>query len=88
MKGRLLVTVGSQEQTAGPIAMASPRARELAAIFAGQRQVDGAREVAAMLPDVPGLTVAFQQIDGEDHGTVIPAAISRGARFALYPELD
>lgn len=88
LKGRLLVTVGSQEQTSGPIAMASPRAKELAAIFADQRQVDGAREVAAMLNGVPGLTVAFRAIDGEDHGTVVPAAIARGVRFALYPELD
>jgi len=35
------------------------------------------------LSQLPGIEAWFQEIAGEDHGTVIPAAIGRAVRFIL-----
>ncbi len=77
---RVLVTAGEYEQAADPD-FPNPRLETL--IERGM--VDGAREYAAFLAKQPGLEANFQLLAGEDHGTVIPVAITRGIRFAFAP---
>lgn len=47
--------------------------------------VDNARDLAARLAGV-GPEVAFLELACENHGSVLPPAISRGLRFALRPD--
>lgn len=74
---RVLVTVGEYEQAADPD-FPPPRLD----ILMGRNQVENAREFAEFLKQ-PGVDVKFELLMGEDHGTVIPVAISRGVRFGL-----
>ncbi|UOM35633.1 alpha/beta hydrolase [Acuticoccus sp. I52.16.1] len=83
---RLYVAVGGDEQrmTPPPDDTVDPAARKR--WRRANRMVDNAREMAARLDGaVPGLDVAFQVFDGEDHGSVVPAFVSRALRYALSP---
>lgn len=74
---RVLITVGEYEQAADPD-FPPPRVD----ILMSRNQVDNAREFADFLRQ-PGVQVKFEVLAGEDHGTVIPVAISRGVRWGL-----
>ena len=75
---RLLLSAGSLERAPpGPVP-ADPHARRLREA----RMVDNARDMAARLSGTPDLSVRFDIFEGETHGSVIPAALARGLRFA------
>lgn len=78
---RALITVGEYEQAADPD---FPPTGDLAYLLS-RAQIDNAREYADFLSRQPGLSTTYVLIEGEDHGTVIPAAISRAVRFSLTP---
>lgn len=84
-KPRVLIGVGGQEQdvpTKVPPAM-QMSLEEVQATVAASRMVDSVPEFAAAL-DAAGLTDVEHVIyAGEDHGSVIPAAMMRGLRFAV-----
>lgn len=71
----VMVTVGEREQFAPDADVTS------VAKLARRRQVDNAAEMAAGLAAM-GIDVAFVCFPGENHGSVLPAAISRAVRFA------
>lgn len=80
---RLLLTVGQYEQALHPALQSHPRAAEFADRFAQMRQNTLMREVASRLTDVPGVLFQFNEIPGEDHGSVIPASLGRAVFFTL-----
>jgi uncharacterized protein len=80
---RLLLTVGEFEETLHPALEGHPRAQEFARRFADMRQNSRMHEVADRLSHIPGLLFQFHQVSGEDHGSVIPAAIGRAVFFAM-----
>lgn len=84
---RALIMVGEYDQILRPSLRGTPGARARAAELARRRMVDRAREFAGGLAGVPGVDAAFVEFPGEDHGTVIPAAISRAMWFFLRPGL-
>lgn len=84
---RVLLTAGEYEQTLSPFARIQPNADRIAHGLKSRAQVDNGRAVAALLATVPGVQVRFDEIAGEDHGTVIPAAIGRAVAFMLIPPL-
>ncbi len=45
--------------------------------------VSGSRALAGRLAGQPGYEVRFVAFDGEDHGSVLPAAMGRGMQFAF-----
>lgn len=76
---RALLMAGEYEQAADPD-FPPPRL----AMLMQRKQVDNGREFAGFLAQ-PGVGARFELIAGEDHGTVIPAAITRAVRFAFAP---
>lgn len=82
---RVLVTVGSKEQDA-PTRVPPGVKMELAdlqAMTVTARMVDAAAEFADALRKSGLKLVEYVAFQGEDHGSVVPAAISRGLAFAL-----
>jgi predicted alpha/beta superfamily hydrolase len=51
------------------------------------RMVDNAREMAQRLEGLRarGLQVAYEELPGENHASVVPALVGRALRFALVP---
>lgn len=84
---RLMIGVGSLEQTLTERERADPAQSHRASWIEGNRMVDNAREMAARLGALAphGLAVAFQELADENHASVIPALASRALRFALAP---
>jgi len=84
---RVLLTVGEYEQrTRLSQWQESPeRAADSARDLAARGQIDHAQYAAWQLAQIPGMNADFNLIAGEDHGTVIPAAIARAVRFILQP---
>ena len=82
---RVLITVGEYEQTADPDFPSAHGQASNANILQERKQVDNAREFAEYLSKLDGIEAKFVLFPGEDHGTVIPPAISRAVRFALAP---
>lgn len=82
---RVLLTAGEFEQRPSPEDWARDpeRASKAAADLAQRGQVVRAQEAARQLAQAPGMLVDVREIAGEDHGTVIPAAIGRGVDFIL-----
>ncbi len=82
---RVLLTAGEFEQRPSPEDWARDpeRASKAAADLAQRGQVVRAQEAARQLAQAPGVLVDVREIAGEDHGTVIPAAIGRGVDFIL-----
>lgn len=78
--GRVLITAGEYEQGVDPD-FPNPRLPEMME----RKMVDNAREYAEFLAAQPGIEARFDKLAGEDHGSVIPAAITRGIRFAFAP---
>jgi uncharacterized protein len=80
---RLLVTVGAYEQEPSPgWAAGTPNPTERIEGQRVRRQVERAREIAERLGK-RGVDAEFHLFAEEDHGSVVPAAISRAVRFAL-----
>jgi len=86
VSARLLVTVGAYEQDLRPESRNWPGADALALRLAGIAQVTNAVELAAALDATPGLEVRADVIANEDHGTVIPGALSRATVFFLMTD--
>lgn len=85
VNARVLLTAGEFEQRPKPEDWARnpERTAKAAADLEGRGQWTRAQEAARQLAQVPGLLVDVREIPGEDHGTVIPAAIARGVDFIL-----
>ncbi|MCD7100042.1 alpha/beta hydrolase-fold protein [Stenotrophomonas sp. MMGLT7] len=84
---RVLITVGEYERRTAPWAGApggdvAAADRQLQAMA----QYENAQAVAAALASRPGASVELDLIPGEDHFSVVPAAIGRAVRFLLMPE--
>jgi len=75
---RVLVTVGEYEQAAD-IDFPPPSLPGLL----DRKQVENAQEFAQFLGPLNGVDARFELIAKEDHGTVIPVAISRATRFVF-----
>lgn len=84
---RALVMAAEYEQSPSPWMRAQPNGDHLAAVLRERRQVDRARAAAETIAKGGGIEVRFNEIAGEDHGTVIPAAISRAVLFMLAQPL-
>ena len=82
---RLLLTVGEYEERPRPEAWVRDpaQARDTARKLGQRAQVTHARQTATRLSRAPAVLADFREIPGEDHGTVIPAAIGRGVDFIL-----
>lgn len=80
LRARLLITVGSREQTAPPGASA-----ERVALLRERRQVDAARDLGLDLERLQpaGLQVAFREFEGESHGSAALPALQRAVEYAL-----
>lgn len=79
----LLVTVGSLEQ--GGTSAGHAGAAGTAPWIAQNRMVENARDLTSTLStmDSATLKVVFKEFEDENHGSVLPAAISRALRFSL-----
>lgn len=82
---RVLITAGEFEQVADPSLPVPAGRGATPEVLKERAQVDNGREFVAFLDALPGVAAEFVLFQGEDHGTVIPAAISRAVRFALTP---
>jgi len=82
---RVLLTAGEFEQQPRPEEWwRDPmRAARVAEDLTQRGQIAHARSAATALAGVEGIEAEFQEIAGEDHGTVVPAAIGRAVRFIL-----
>jgi predicted alpha/beta superfamily hydrolase len=82
---RVLVSVGGKEQD--PPAKVPPglgmSLADVQAMVAASRMVDAVPEFAAALREAGLADVAHHIFDGEDHGSVVPAALMRGLCFAV-----
>lgn len=83
---RLLLTVGEYEQALSPAAREAPGAGAQQSVLDRYRMVEGVGRLAGALSHAPGLTVRHRILDGQDHASGPPAAISLGIRFALLPD--
>lgn len=77
---RVLVTVGSDEQVAGPEKPPRIDGEDEAAMLGEQHMVDNASAFAGALRK-RGLDCRFELVEGEDHKSVIPAAMAHALRF-------
>lgn len=84
---KVLVMAGEYEQTPSPAMRVQPNAERLVSVLRERRQVDSARQAAELIGKAGDIEVRFHEIAGEDHGSVIPAAISRAVYFMLSPPL-
>jgi len=84
----VLLTAAEYEQKLSPFAYTRPHVAKAAEMLRERGQVDSGREVARRLATGNGIQVAFSEIVDEDHGTVIPSAISRAVSMMLMPGLD
>lgn len=85
---RVLLTAGEYEQALSPFAYTRPNVTKLAELQRERGQVDSGRALALAISEGNGLSVRFDEILGEDHGTVIPAAISRTVTQMLMPSIE
>lgn len=82
---KLLITAGEYEQSLSPASRALPNAARIESILKERAQVDNGRRLADTIGKAPGVRSRFDEIGGEDHGTVIPAAIGRAVAYLLMP---
>lgn len=82
---RLSILVGEWEQALSPWQAARPEAAEMAARRARRAMVDRARDFAGRTARElgPDAEVRFELMAGEDHASILPAAMARALRFAL-----
>lgn len=82
---RVFVAVGAKEQDLPltvPAGLDMPLS-EVQALVVHCRMVDAAAEFAASLRQSGVAEVAFAAFEGEDHGSVVPTALTRGLGFAI-----
>lgn len=83
---RAQLTVGEFEEFPAPWAPAPGGDVVAMAKDLRQRdQVGNARQAATLLAAAPRMDVEFDELAGEDHGSVVPGAISRAVRFLQMP---
>jgi predicted alpha/beta superfamily hydrolase len=80
---RVLISVGSKEQDSPTEAIGGLSLADAQTMVARSRMVDAAREFADELSCVGLKEARYIEFQGEDHGSVVPAALSRGVCFAL-----
>lgn len=82
---RVLLLAAEFEESLDPRAPARnpDAAAKLRNELARRGQVTRARTAARQLAAAPGISVDMVEIPGEDHGSVVPAAIGRAVRFLL-----
>ncbi|MDQ0348838.1 alpha/beta hydrolase [Ancylobacter vacuolatus] len=82
---RLSLMVGEWEQALAPWQAERPEAGEMAARRARRAMVDRAQGFAerARVTLGPEAEVRFERLAGEDHASILPAAMARALRFAL-----
>lgn len=85
---QVLLTAAEYEQKLSPFAYTRPNVTKAAEILRERGQVDSGREAVRRMAAGNGLQVRFAEISEEDHGTVIPAAISRAVSLMLMPGID
>ncbi|MGB3394713.1 MAG: alpha/beta hydrolase-fold protein [Stenotrophomonas sp.] len=85
---RLLLSAGQYEQALSPLANAQPDVAKVTHMQRERAQVDRSRALATALEERTAVDVRFDEIASEDHGTVIPGAISRAVSFMLMPQLE
>lgn len=80
-----LIFVGEHEQALAPDEAGLPLAERerIAARRAERRMVDGARELAGLLGQMPSLDVSFVCLAGEGHRSLVPRALELALR-SLY----
>lgn len=81
--GRVLVLAGEYEQELAPFQVGAIDAEKRLKSFAESRIVDNAQAMAQQLSSVPGMSAAFQLLPGENHMSVLPAALNLAVRFAF-----
>ncbi|MGP9812886.1 alpha/beta hydrolase [Rhodopseudomonas sp. NSM] len=81
----VLITIGELEQQMTMIEADAANAASRAQWKQHNRMVDNARELAAWLTALEGRgpLTKFVMFEGEDHGSVVPAALGRAVGFAL-----
>jgi uncharacterized protein len=80
---RVLISVGSKEQDPPTEAIGGLSLADAQAIVARSRMVDAAREFADDLRGVGLRNVGYVAFQGEDHGSVVPAALARCVSLAV-----
>lgn len=85
---RVLLTAGQYEQVASAHAYTRPNVARTVDTLKERQQVDGSRALAHVLDGAAGVSARFDEILGEDHGSVIPAAISRAVAYMLMPPIQ
>jgi predicted alpha/beta superfamily hydrolase len=78
----VLLTAGGREQDAPLVAPPGVSLEVLAERTRAARMVEAAFDMGALL-DRAGIDVETLILDGEDHGSVIPAALGRALRFSV-----
>src|SRR3546814_12744677 len=80
-----MLLAGEQEEKVHPRAWARHRGRAAKerADLGKRGQVSRARAAASHLAASPGMVVDLAEILGEDHGSVVPSAISRAVNFVI-----
>lgn len=79
---QVLVTVGSQEQAAGPEKPPEVAGQDEAATLGEPRMVANARLLAELLRE-HGVDCAFDLFQGESHHSVLPVAMAAALEFAV-----
>jgi len=81
----LLIAVGSEEQTLTAVERARPDREARAQWKSQNRMLDNARALSQRLAAfaTSGLRTSYVEFAGEDHGSVVPAALSRAVTFIL-----
>ena len=85
---RVLITIGSEEQTPPPVPPPGMTPAQVRKLLREGRMVDNARELGerlAALKGGSGYVARFQAFEREDHLTSMAAAVSRTLTFALRP---
>jgi predicted alpha/beta superfamily hydrolase len=83
---RVLITMGSLEQTVPKVPPLGMTRRQMTKLSRDARMVDNARELGARLGKLKGSKGAsfrYVEFDNEDHMSVVAAALSRTISFAL-----
>lgn len=81
----LLIAVGGEEQTLTAAERARPDWEARALWKSQNRMLDNARALSQRLAafETSGLRTSYVEFAGEDHGSVVPAALSRAVTFIL-----
>ena len=85
---RVLIMAGADEQLVPAVPPPHMTHEQATMLVTAARMVDNARELADRLSKLNGSgdwTIRFHAFDGEDHMTVVPAAVTRALTFALRP---